>query len=361
MKKTYSGPLAWFKRWNFKRVERRRWLRDLFEAIPATDAAMLEALTFLVEKTNAEAAAREVWQAEVERRLAGLADQVARRVGERLEEPLAALKGDGFPVLPTARPGLVREAELDLVTGLAPWLSPRLALDIGAHHGPFSEALLDAGFEVHALEPNPETCGVLAVRLGGRPGFTAHQLAAGSSDGEADLGLVRDPTGHYIDPSQFSSLAGLAPPPGLVATGSVRVKVRRLDTLVRDLGIAPPSFIKVDAEGTDLEVMRGMGTLRPAMLQVEFWDEAMPFSSSGATNQVANLVAQARLQGLPWHLVVFRRWGDDRAAFYSGRSGSPERSWGNVIFFAEQAMYEKARQILAAALPEARFVAKPKA
>jgi FkbM family methyltransferase len=349
MKKTYSGPLAWFKRWNFKRVERRRWLRDLFDAIPANDAAMLEALTFLVEKTNAEAAARAAWQAEVDRRLELIGKQVAE------------VKGDGFPSVKTERAGLLGEPELDLVAGLAPWLTPKLALDIGAHHGAFSEALLDAGFEVHALEPNPETCGVLAGRLGKRPGFTAHQLAAGSSDGDAELGLVRDPTGHYIDPSQFSSLAGLAPPPGLVATGSVRVKVRRLDALVRQLGIGEPSFIKVDAEGTDLEVMRGMGDLRPAVLQVEFWDEAMPFSGPGATNRVSNLVAQARQQGLPWHLVVFRRWGDDRAAYYSGRSGSPERSWGNVIFFAEQVMYERARQALAGILPEARFVAAPKA
>jgi FkbM family methyltransferase len=391
MSKDYRGPLAWFRRWNFKRVERRRWFRELFESMPATDAALLEGVTALLERGAAEAtarraeaaareareeargeearreearreearreearneearreeaAARGAWQASVDSRLEALVQQVERIADER------------FPVLRTARPGLLREAELDLVAGLAPWLKPRLAFDVGAHHGVFSEALLEAGFEVHALEPNPTTCQELTRRLGGRPGFKAHQLAAGSVDGEAELGLVRDVTGNFVEASQFSSLSGLAPPPGLVSTGSVRVLVRRLDSLVRELGIVTPSFIKADAEGTDLEVMRGLGALRPAVLQVEFWDEALPFSGPGATNRVANLVAQARQQGLHWHLVVFRRWGDDRAAFYTGRTGSPERSWGNVVFFAELAMYERARQILAAALPEARFVA----
>jgi FkbM family methyltransferase len=337
---------------------------------------MLEGLARLLERSAEEASVQAVRQGIVDQKLEALGGKLSTLealagqmstlevgLGQRMDgvadlaaERMVALLGDGFPVLKTSRPELLREVELDLVGGLAPWLTPRVAFDVGAHHGPFSEALLDAGFEVHALEPNPTTCDELERRLGGRTGFQAHQLAAGSEESEAQLALVSDPTGDYIDPSQFASLSGLAPPPGLVSAGTVRVKVRRLDSLVCELGIVAPSFIKVDAEGTDLEVMRGLGNLRPAVLQVEFWDESLPFSGPGATNRVSNLVAQAKQQGLPWHLVVFRRWGDDRAAFYSARTGSPERSWGNVIFFAEQAMYERARQVLAAALPEARFV-----
>jgi hypothetical protein len=88
MNKTYKGPLAWFKRWNFRRVERRRWLRDLFDAIPATDAAKLEALTYLVEKANAEAEARTAWQASSNQRL----EQLSKQVGA-LADQVAALTG----------------------------------------------------------------------------------------------------------------------------------------------------------------------------------------------------------------------------------------------------------------------------
>jgi FkbM family methyltransferase len=294
-----------------------------------------------------EAAARGAWQASVDSRLEALALQVERTAGER------------FTVLRTARSGLLREPELDLMTGLAQFVSPRVALDVGAHHGIFSDVLLGAGFEVQALEPSPGVFQELVRRHGGRPGFTAHQVAAGAAEGEAELGLVTDPTGNYGDPTRYGSIADLPLAPGLVRSGSVRVRVRRLDDLVRDLGIPPPSIVKVDAEGLDLEVMRGMGALRPAVLQVEFWDETVPLSGPGATNRIPELSAQARLQGLPWSLVIFRQWGDDRIAFYANRADSPERSWGNAFFFADGDLFERARQMLSTMLPEARFVAGP--
>ena len=156
--------------------------------------------------------------------------------------------------------------------------------------------------------------------------------------------------------SQFASLAGLPLPPGLAPSGSIQVEVRRLDTLSRELGIGTPTLVKVDAEGFDLEALRGLGALEPAVLIAEFWDDAMPFSSKGAKNRLPDLVAHARRHGLPWHLVVFRRWGDGRPAFFGGHSDSPERSWGNVLFFSDHARFEQARAFLAGVIPQARFV-----
>jgi FkbM family methyltransferase len=370
MKPSYRGPFAWFRQWNFKRVERRRWFRELFEAIPATDAAMLEGLARLLERSAEEASVQAVRQGIVDQKFEALAGQLSSlqaelerrtdRVADLAAERMVALLGDGFPSIKTERAGLLGEPELDLMAGLAELVSPRVAFDVGAHHGIFSEVLLAAGFEVHALEPSPGVFKELVRRLGSRAGFKAHQVAAGSAEGEAELGLVTDPTGNYGDPTRYGSIADLPLAPGLVRSGSVKVRVRRLDDLVRDLGITPPSIIKVDAEGTDLEVMRGLGALRPAVLQVEFWDETVPLSSPGATNRVPELAAQARLQGLPWSLVVFRQWGSDRIAFYANRGASPERSWGNAFFFADQAIFQRAHQLLVAALPEARFVAMPK-
>jgi hypothetical protein len=82
--KTYKGPLAWLFRWNFRRVEHRRWLRHLNEAIPADHASIMEALTFQLERSAVEAKERAAWQASVNQRLellsgqlGALADQVA--------------------------------------------------------------------------------------------------------------------------------------------------------------------------------------------------------------------------------------------------------------------------------------------
>lgn len=374
MTKTYRGPLAWLRRWNHRRLESRRWRREALEALVADDVATLEALSRLLEQGRAEAAFRAEGHGEVVRRLDALASDIGGRL--RAVEALAAaqaarlegmearrggaeaVQADGFPLLTTGREGLL-EPELEVLARLAPALAPRIAIDVGAHHGRFTRALLDLGFEVHALEPNPEARAELVRRLGDRPGFTAHAGAAGAEDGWAELGLVTDRSGHYADASQFASLAGLPLPVGLEKAGTVRVPVHRLDSLVGRIGMAAPSVVKVDAEGTDLDVLRGLGDLRPAVLLAEFWDVDLPFSAPGARNRLPDLVAHARSHGAPWHLVVFRRWGDARPAFYGGWAASPERSWGNVLFFADRSLYEQAREVLAGLLPEARFVGGP--
>jgi FkbM family methyltransferase len=403
MSKRYGGPLGWLRQWNYRRVEKRRWRRDLLETLADDDAAIMEALSRLLEQGRAAAEARALAEGQaglsgLEQRLEAIAADLGaqlepglaelhRSLGDRVAALEASLReqaarherlaadrvlglkaslaeriagADTFPLLPTAREGLL-EPELEVLAHLAPALTPKLALDVGAHHGRFTGALLDLGFEVHALEPNPAARAELERRLGGRAGLTVHAAAAGAEEGQADLGLVADPSGQYSDPTQFASLSGLPLPAGLVNAGTVRVPVRRLDVLVRERGLPAPSVVKVDAEGYDLAVLRGLGELAPAVLLVEFWDEALPFSAAGAQNRLPDLVAHARAHGAPWHLVIFRRWGDDRPAFFASWAASPERSWGNVLFFRDQALFERARQHLATLVPEARFVVQPKA
>lgn len=349
MTKHPGGPLAALRRWNRRRLEKRRWQRELLEALAEDDAAVLSALAQLLEEVRSSGTAQEALAKQVE----AIADRQAA-LAAGLEQ--RASGGDGFPVIPTSREELL-EPELSVLALLAPSLSPRLALDVGAHRGRFTRALLDLGFEVHALEPNPEVRAELLQRLEGRAGLTVHACAAGAEAGEGSLELVADPGGQFSDASLFSSLAGLPLAEGLVRAGSVAVPVRRLDALVRELGLPAPSLVKVDAEGTDLDVLRGLGDLWPPLLLAEFWDEALPFSAPGARNRLPDLVAHARGRGARFHLAIFRRWGDDRPAFFAGWATPPERSWGNVLFFTERALFEQARQHLAALIPEARFVA----
>jgi len=364
MNRRYSGLLAGLRRWNHRRLQKKHWQRDLLEALADDDAVILDALLRLLNEAREERAARiadqEVLTSRIEAILAGQEEWVRRLTeqGEQLralERRAAAQASDSFPTIQSSREWLV-EPELSVLAHLAPSLSPRLAIDVGAHHGRFTLALLDLGFEVHALEPNPMVRAELVRRLGERTGLTVHAVAAGPEDGQAELGLVADQSGYFSDATQFASLCGLPLPKGLVRAGSVSVPVRRLDAMVHERGLGTPSVVKVDAEGYDLEVLRGLGDLRPPVLLVEFWDEDLPFSGPGAKNRLSDLVAYARTHGAPYHLVIFRRWGDDRQAFFSGLSTSPERSWGNVFFFTERALYEEARRHLADILPEARFV-----
>ena len=150
-----------------------------------------------------------------------------------MDSRLPPREGHPFPLIATAREGLL-DPELEVLVHIAPHLSSRVAIDVGAHHGKFSAALLDLGFEVHALEPNPPALAELQHRLGGKPGMWIHPVAAGAEDGEATMGLVADSSGVYSDATQFASLSGLPLPEGLVSAGSVRVPLRRLDSLLAE-------------------------------------------------------------------------------------------------------------------------------
>src|SRR5690606_19993269 len=48
-----------------------------------------------------------------------------------------------------------------------------------------------------------------------------------------------------------------------------RVPVRRLDTLLPEIGLEDVDVLKVDVEGAEPAVIRGLGTLRPRVCVVE--------------------------------------------------------------------------------------------
>lgn len=136
-------------------------------------------------------------------------------------------------------------------------------VDVGAHTGEtldIARRNLPGGGTYLALEPNPETFAALQRRVaayGTTPmRMTCVQAAAGSADGTTEFFATR-----------ASAVAGvLAPVAGLserVPSGDhevdavVTVPLVRLDSLLAEHGIRSVDLLKVDAEGYDLEVLRG--------------------------------------------------------------------------------------------------------
>lgn len=130
-------------------------------------------------------------------------------------------------------------------------------LDIGANIGYFTLiAARNAGSagRVVAVEPVPENTAALSRNVhasGAEAVVELHEMAAGSTDGMLSIGLPFVQSGEQTPTSGDFTAYG--------TIGSVEVPVRRLDEVFAD---SPPfDLVKVDVEGMEPEVLRGMNGL----------------------------------------------------------------------------------------------------
>ena len=130
-------------------------------------------------------------------------------------------------------------------------------LDVGAHLGLLSVIggkLVAPGGKVFSFEPTPSTFSVLNTIIGinSLSGIvTPIHSAVSEENTEADFMLDAHPG------SNANSLVKRADKERNV----VRVKVVTLDSIVKKHQIARVHFIKIDAEGTELSVLRGAASL----------------------------------------------------------------------------------------------------
>jgi FkbM family methyltransferase len=248
--------------------------------------------------------------------------------------------------------------ELGLLSFLYSYLPSRTVLDVGAHVGDVSEHLLNTGYEVYAFEPYPESYRRLTGRLGGHPEFHAFNLALGNITGELPLYTVRDssPEKRYEDATVFYSLAPHGMPADLSFESPVPVATRKLSELQQE-GLIPAnvSLLKIDTEGYDLEVIRGMEGQRYPIVMVEFWDASIPFATQGLRYTVNSMVREMRQRGYMWYIVIYRVWGQNETAFYCNHDRSVPQSWGNVVFFQDREIFAEAQQWCSAVLPRTYF------
>lgn len=120
--------------------------------------------------------------------------------------------------------------------------------DVGSHVGSFSiRALLDPHVrEVHAFEPDPIQLQALVINLKLNGGcYTIHPF--GLSDRQEVLSLYHGPSANTGLSSFLASLGREVFP----------VECRRVDDLVFQEGVNPPTLMKVDVEGFERRVFQG--------------------------------------------------------------------------------------------------------
>lgn len=150
-----------------------------------------------------------------------------------------------------------------------PFVQPgALAFDIGAHLGDRSAAFHALGARVVALEPQP-TLAKWFKRLVNQPTITLLPLAAGPTAGFAEIAISASHPTLSTLASEWREQIGTR------NTGfrrvsweqRLQVQVTTLDKLIDEYG--DPSFIKIDVEGFEAQVLAGL-SVPVAALSVEF-------------------------------------------------------------------------------------------
>jgi len=154
--------------------------------------------------------------------------------------------------------------EIEALAGYAEEAGCRSFVDIGAHFGLFTVAIARQPWcqRVHAFEPDPRNFAQLMANIFLNElsdKVTAYPLALSDQDGRARLQLGRER--HRWDFGKFnsgmSSLAASEKP--CAPEHTVIVETRKLDELLKLDGEAVAA--KIDVEGHELEVLRGMRRL----------------------------------------------------------------------------------------------------
>lgn len=221
----------------------------------------------------------------------------------------------------------------------------RNAVDVGAHIGDFSAALLDAGMQTWAIEPNPLLYGRLKGRLQSRPQFRSLNVACSSKRDVLQLQTAATTRTNAKDRVAIDGLYGtLQRHPtfrGFEFRGTQTVVAWPLHKLA-DGGLIPREIglLKIDTEGHDPEVMRGLGPLRPEIILTEYWNHSFVFNQGTTSNDIPTYKEILEPLGYKWSLTFHRCPRTGHMGYTVARDHTPDGTWGNIAFFSTEELLE---------------------
>lgn len=204
-----------------------------------------------------------------------------------------------------------------------------LMIDVGAHHGASLRHFLDKGWTVHAFEPCSVTRKVLKSRIDEHERERCRLDSRAISDKQAkDVRIFTS--------KQSSGITSLIPFHSTHTEGEL-VDVITLDRYLAEQSLKDINFLKIDTEGNDLPVLKGLGLGKhaPEVVLCEFEDGKT--SNLGYDwKDLANYLTQNSYQVWvsEWHPIVEYGRRHEWCALkpYPCELEDPS-AWGNFLAF----------------------------
>jgi FkbM family methyltransferase len=162
-----------------------------------------------------------------------------------------------------------------LVSGYLRWLERKYTLpgfcevetgdhviDCGAYIGGFGLSVAGTAGHVAFFEPDPDNYACLSRNIEGQNTLAAHRMGLHSSSGILRFNRSESSVEHsFLSPDDGTHLE------------TIDVEIVRLDEFAQSRGISEVDFLKIEAEGVEIEVFEGAGELPVRKMAIDVSDE----------------------------------------------------------------------------------------
>jgi len=169
-------------------------------------------------------------------------------------------------------------------------------LDVGAHEGEktLAAARADPALFVYAFEPN---LAVASRLMGLLANYIVLPLAVAEQNGSAAFHVNRYEGASSLLPFVPEGLARWIRGGELAVTATVTVPTMRLDTFLDGAGIRRVHYLKIDAQGADLAVIRSAGERLKDIDRISLEVQTTPFELYRGASRKGDVLAFLEARG----------------------------------------------------------------